>query len=463
MRRFILSDILITILLLFVASCSDLHEENSNNSNVTNSVKDILGDAIKEWGVSSEYLESAMSGYNLVYETGDILQFNVPDGNQCITYGLHNGKLCATCIVMPNLSVDFSSLFKGYSYVGELNSSEVYENSSTNTIASLFQPIESDSDFCAIGFAPIFSDAYQKAEPIIVTTGDANINISSADISGNISGLENDVTVGIVYGMSSDLSDVKEEKIETTSSNKFTLTLKGLMPETTYYYYAYAIVDDLYYQGETKSFKTLPFTYNIDGNNYKMIKVEGLHSSPFYIMETEILPNSDFIVGDNNIGKLNIKEDGAIFYSEFRNFLDNLREATGLPFRLPTKEEWMFAASGGSNSSGYTYSGSNNIDDVAWYKNNCNGIQKIATKHPNELGLYDMSGNYAELCNESDDLYYVDGPICGGSWKDISENCKASSWKNGSTTGSIPGTTAVEKNAYDASYITIRLVYSIQE
>lgn len=69
--------------------------------------------------------------------------------------------------------------------------------------------------------------------------------------------------------------------------------------------------------------------------------------------------------------------------------------------RLPTEAEWEYAARGGGNSCGYKYSGSNNIDDVAWYKDNSVFRTSIvATKRPNELGLYDMSGNAAEWCSD---------------------------------------------------------------
>lgn len=68
-------------------------------------------------------------------------------------------------------------------------------------------------------------------------------------------------------------------------------------------------------------------------------------------------------------------------------------------YRLPTEAEWEFAARGGTKSKGFTYSGSNNLDSVAWYYSN-NGFSshQVATKGANELGLYDMSGNVFEWC-----------------------------------------------------------------
>lgn len=186
------------------------------------------------------------------------------------------------------------------------------------------------------------------------------------------------------------------------------------------------------------------------GKTYKMVKIEGGPMPDFSIMQTEWTDYSNL---DQN-------HDGAIIKAEFRGFLDKLREETGLNLRLPTMEEWKYAASGGSSTQNYKYSGSNNIDDVAWYKNNCKGIQTAAEKKANELGLYDMSGNYGELTNDTDDEYYVDGEICGGCWKDDAANCTIESFIPGSRSGKVPGTQINEKNAYDGTKVSFRLVYT---
>lgn len=80
-------------------------------------------------------------------------------------------------------------------------------------------------------------------------------------------------------------------------------------------------------------------------------------------------------------------------------FIFKLNQITGVNFRLPTLDEWEFAAKGGNKSLGYRYSGSNNIDEVAWYTGNSSKlIHPIKKKKPNELGIYDMTGNLLEYC-----------------------------------------------------------------
>ena len=205
-------------------------------------------------------------------------------------------------------------------------------------------------------------------------------------------------------------------------------------------------------------------TYEINGKSYKMVLVEDGPNGDFYIMQTEVLANSYLKMGGYYIGVLNSNNDGGVIKGEFRTFLDNLRDITGIAFRLPTSAEWLYAAKGGNKSRGYQYCGSDILGDVAWYGSNSSGTAHgIAAKKPNELGLYDMSGNFGEICNDTADEYYIDGGIYGGCWNDVASDCKKTSWKEGSTSGKIPGTSLHEKNAFNSKYVTVRLVYSVPE
>lgn len=95
-----------------------------------------------------------------------------------------------------------------------------------------------------------------------------------------------------------------------------------------------------------------------------------------------------------------------------QRFIERLSAMTGKHFRMPTEAEWEYAAKGGMSSKGYKYSGSNTIDEIAWYAGNSEQrLHPSAKKKPNELGLYDMTGNLWEFCHDDAEMRpYPNGP-----------------------------------------------------
>lgn len=109
--------------------------------------------------------------------------------------------------------------------------------------------------------------------------------------------------------------------------------------------------------------------------------------------------NSSDFMGDN----LPVEN---VSWEESQEFISKLNRITGKKFRLPTEAEWEYAARGGNKSRDYQYSGSNNLSDVAWYTQNSDSkTHAVGTKQGNELGIYDMSGNVLEWCQDWNGTY----------------------------------------------------------
>ena len=164
--------------------------------------------------------------------------------------------------------------------------------------------------------------------------------------------------------------------------------------------------------------------------------------SSYYIGETEVTQalwtavmgdNPSWFKGDN----LPVEQ---VSWEDCQTFIGKLNGLTGKRFRLPTEAEWEYAARGGNRSNHTQYSGGSMIDDVAWYGGNSgNKTHSVKTKKPNELGLYDISGNVWEWCQDWYGYYGSNaqtnptGPgsgsnrvIRGGSWLNFVRDCRSS-------------------------------------
>ena len=206
-------------------------------------------------------------------------------------------------------------------------------------------------------------------------------------------------------------------------------------------------------------------TITVGGVSFKMIAVEGgtfLMGSPesdadasddekpqhevtlsnYYIGETEVTQELwKAVMGSNPSGfkgsKLPVEK---VSWDDCQEFIGKLNAQTGKTFRLPTEAEWEYAARGGKKSKGYTYSGSNALGNVAWYSDNSGEItHEVGTKQANELGIYDMSGNVWEWCQDWYGITYYEnsstiapqGPasgtyrvLRGGSCFNYAQNCR---------------------------------------
>lgn len=269
---------------------------------------------------------------------------------------------------------------------------------------------------------------------------------------------------GVCWSTSQEPTMNDDKTEDGTGLGLFTSQLQNLMDDTTYYVRAYAVNSVGVAYGEEKSFKTLNGNDNgndngddngnddnddegyveeyddlnnlnitIDGVSFKMVFVEGgtfnmgaqstdpeglnydseaydreapVHSvtlSDYYVGETEVTQELWETVMRYNLSHTEgpQKPVEQVTWVECQSFVDGLNEITGKKFRLLTEAEWEFAARGGNKSQAYKYSGSNVLDDVAWYKNNSgNESHDVKTKAPNELGIYDMCGNVLEWCQD---------------------------------------------------------------
>ena len=226
-----------------------------------------------------------------------------------------------------------------------------------------------------------------------------------------------------------------------------------------------SVIDIILGGGPTPNPDTMTFTVN--GVVFKMVAVNsgtftmGATSDQGATASSNEYPTHQVTLSDYFIGQTEVTQElwqavmgsnpsnhtgdlqrpvECVSWDDCQTFVSKLNELTGKQFRLPTEAEWEYAARGGDMSKGYKYSGGNSIGKISWYSDNSGNVtHAVAKKTPNELGLYDMSGNVFEWCEDWFDSYPNEpqndptGPesgqfrvLRGGCYESSAENCRVS-------------------------------------
>jgi formylglycine-generating enzyme required for sulfatase activity len=193
------------------------------------------------------------------------------------------------------------------------------------------------------------------------------------------------------------------------------------------------------------------FVIPVNGVLLRMQPVTGHSNGDFFMAETETTEELwgavDKTAAATSTPSLPVSD---VSYPAVTTFITSLNSLTGFTFSLPTTVQWEYAKKGGKYSKNYTYAGSNTVGDVCWYSGNASAKQPVGTKMPNELGLYDLSGNVSEFAwISSGTSAYTYPNIMGGSYT--------------TTVGSLNSYTTLSTSYYSstsckASYVGFRLV-----
>lgn len=309
------------------------------------------------------------------------------------------------------------------------------------------------------------------------------VEVKAASVVGNTVRVEGAVTDdggslvlerGVCWSLSPDPTVDDNLVVDSLGLDDFICYIADLSYGTTYYVRVFATNSKGTVYSEQSELVADCLTITVNGFDFNMIWVNGgtfpmgaqrdnpngcnydeeayIDEGPvhdvtldsYYIGETEVTKHLwKMVMGVSGSSSINFYPVEQVSWDEVVNdFLPKLNAMTGREFRLPTEAEWEYAARGGNKSGDYRYSGSDSITDVGYYYGNSGRkTHPVKQKRPNELGLYDMSGNVCEWCS---DWYgdYENGPSVtpqgpayglyrvhrGGSWNSMSSRlCRSTS------------------------------------
>lgn len=254
----------------------------------------------------------------------------------------------------------------------------------------------------------LFKDVLPKVRKHLKSQADFIVNKSILAVIFSV------LILAVVLGISFYLKNVREAKLEKQR--------KGMMTDLEKQYQSYGLNfcnnDTLTISEMSAIVEILDKMQDVIPDSMKMGIYEVTIGQWARIMKQPYTPE------DSLMPKTNVS------FGDCCNFADKLYTLTNIPFELPTEEDWIYAVSGGENATPTLYSGSNNIDSVAWYKGNSGGKKHKCdgALSPNQYGLFDMSGNVSEICNSS---FYKDATdekqmackvLRGGNYSSLAED-----------------------------------------